>query len=425
MAIGTNLALLQIIWAMISGRFLASRGALHPALAASGLRAAEIRRCWSALRHGVWHIGELIETFRQEVRQEGSWQRHEWGGYQPLAADVTAIWRPRLQGWLGTVYRQLLGRRMVGIGFGLVVEVGQIAGQRLPLLRRIIRNPHRHDGEETLKERLLREAAAQRSASEVLIHDAGVTLKQLHQLAIKRFVVRVASNCTARQNQLPAYRGGRRAEFGTMVRPLSRMWKDRFHEATPAEVTTTFDLGGTTITAQGWHHLMRPDLKVADPHESFTIWVFHDPRFANPLLVATDLQAASAEVIFRLYQDRWPVEQIPLVAKQLLGCGRQFVFHPLCCWRLGELAFLAGNLLSWLAIILPPQPAGFWDVHPKKRRGAFEGSWRRPFFQKKPWLTLNFGKSGRLPATYPRVWPLTGDERRPKLAFPLIFGPYC
>jgi len=381
-AIGTNLALLQIIWAMISGCFLTSRGALHSALAMSGLTAAEIRRCWGGLRHGVWQIGELIDHFREEVKREGSWQRHEWDGYQPLAVDVTAIWRPRLQGWLGTVYRQLLGRRAIGVGFGLVVEVGHIDGQRLPLIRRIIRNQHRHNSEETLKERLLQEAARQRSPNEVLIHDAGVTLKQLHDLAIKRFVVRVASNCTARRNQLPAYRGGRRAEYGRPVRPLSRTWKDRFHEATPADLTTTIHLGDTIITAQGWHNLMRPDLKVANPHELFTIWVFHDPRFDHPLLVATDLQDASAEVIFRLYQDRWPVEQIPLVAKQLLGCGRQFVFAPISCWRLGELAFLAGNLLSWLALILPAQPTGFWDLHPKKRRGVSDDSWRRPFFQK-------------------------------------------
>jgi len=424
-AIGTNLALLQIIWAMISGRFLTSRGALHSALALSGFSAAEIRCCWRALRHGVWHIGELIDHFRQEVSREGSWQRHQWGGYQPLAADVTAIWRPKLQGWLGTVYRQLLGRRVIGIGFGLVVEVGQIGGQRLPVIRQIIRNHHPHDSEETLKERLLREAARHRTEREVLIHDAGVTLKQVHQLAIERFVIRVASNCTARRNQLPEYRGGRRAEFGTAVRPLPRTWKDRYYEATPADITTTFDLDGTTISALGWHDLMRPDLKVADPHALFTIWVFHDPRFDNPLLVATDLQDASAEVIFRLYQDRWPVEQIPLVAKQLLGCGRQFVFAPASCWRLGELAFLAGNLLSWLALILPPQPTGFWDLHPKKRRAACEGSWGRLFFQKKRWLTPNFGKSGRLPATCPREWLPIGDERRLKPAFQLDFGSYC
>lgn len=424
-AIGTNLALLQIIWAMISGRFLGSRGALHPALAASGLSASEVRRCWSALRHGVWQSRELIEAFRQEVKREGSWQRHNWGGYRPLAVDVTAIWRPRLAGWLGQVFRQLLGRRASGIGFGLVVEVGQIGGQRLPLLRQIIRNHHPADSEETLQKRLLQEAAGQREAGDVLIQDGGVKLRQLHQLGIDHFVLRLASNATARRRTLPPYTSGRPPEYGTRVRPLPRTWKDRFHPATPADVTTAFELHEVTITAHGWRDLMRADLKVAAPHYPFTIWVFHDPRFDSPLVVATDLADASAEVIFRLYQDRWPVEQIPLVAKQLLGCGRQFVFHPLCCWRLGELAFLAGNLLTWLAMILPPQPAGFWDLRPKKRPAGSEGSWLRPFFQKKRWLTLNFEKNGRLPAIYPRGWPLTDDERQPKPAFQFIFGPYC
>ncbi len=29
-----------------------------------------------------------------------------------------------------------------------------------------------------------------------------------------------------------------------------------------------------------------------------------------------------------LYRDRWPVEQVPLAAKQMLGGARQFVFAP-------------------------------------------------------------------------------------------------
>ena len=34
--VGTNLALLQLMWAMITGSFLTSRGAIHSALANSG-----------------------------------------------------------------------------------------------------------------------------------------------------------------------------------------------------------------------------------------------------------------------------------------------------------------------------------------------------------------------------------------------------
>jgi hypothetical protein len=82
---------------------------------------------------------------------------------------------------------------------------------------------------------------------------------------------------------------------------------------------------------------VRADLSVATDHERYAIWVFADPLFKTPLVLGTNMPAAP-EAIFGLYLDRWPVEQIPLVPKQLLGCQRQFVFTPTSCWRLGELA---------------------------------------------------------------------------------------
>ena len=51
-----------------------------------------------------------------------------------------------------------------------------------------------------------------------------------------------------------------------------------------------------------------------------------------------------------LYADRWPVEQLPLAAKQLLGAERSFVSAPETCQRLPEVALLAGAILSYLAI---------------------------------------------------------------------------
>ena len=72
------------------------------------------------------------------------------------------------------------------------------------------------------------------------------------------------------------------------------------------------------------------------------------------------------ESVFALYLDRWPVEQVPLAAKQIIGLHRHFVFAPQSCLRLPELALLAGNVLSYLAAVLSPMPTGFWDRHPKK-----------------------------------------------------------
>jgi len=53
--VGTNLALLQLMWVTVTlnGSFLTSRGAVYSALAASGLDRKCIKKCWCALRHLV------------------------------------------------------------------------------------------------------------------------------------------------------------------------------------------------------------------------------------------------------------------------------------------------------------------------------------------------------------------------------------
>jgi hypothetical protein len=110
--------------------------------------------------------------------------------------------------------------------------------------------------------------------------------------------------------------------------------------------------------------------------------------------------------IFRLYLDRWPVEQIPLVAKQMLGLHRQFVFAPESCCRLPELAFLLGNILTYLATVLPPLPTGFWDRCPKKHLVVYAESYLAHLFLKMPFLTLIFAKRHRSLPIYPRAWLL-------------------
>ena len=51
--IGTKLALLQLMWAMVSGAFLQSRGAVHSAMTAAGFAADATRGSWQALRRGA------------------------------------------------------------------------------------------------------------------------------------------------------------------------------------------------------------------------------------------------------------------------------------------------------------------------------------------------------------------------------------
>ena len=98
------------------------------------------------------------------------------------------------------------------------------------------------------------------------------------------------------------------------------------------------------------------------------IFGFFDPRYRAPLILGANFDA-SAATIYHLYLDRWPVEQLPLAAKQMIGLHRHFVSNFTCCWRLPELALLAGNMLTHVAMLLPVIPTGFWDRRPKKTPG--------------------------------------------------------
>ena len=407
--VGTNLALLQLMWTMINGTFLQSRGAIFPALRANEFTAQESYRIWGAFRHGVWRSNEMVGRWRSHVMREGQWVNHSYEGYRPVAVDWTAIWRFKLQGWTGKLFNGLLGRAVSGVGFGLICDVGHVTGQRMPLLRQIIRTSEKDRSEAKLKIDTLHWVGHHLDENEVAIIDGGVELSDMHQMKIPRFVIRLALNCTARRNYLPQYKGrGCRPKWGEKVRPLSRTRLESEIEATPADKCQTIHYQGRKIEAQGWSELILPSCK---PGETFTIWAFFDPFYKTPLLLGTNLAQAQPLTIFSLYLDRWPVEQIPLVAKQMLGLHRQFVFAPESCHRLPELAFLLGNVLTYLAAVLPPLPTGFWDRHPKKRQGVCVEPYQLRNFLLMPFLTPNFAKRHQLLPIYLKVWRLIAVKR--------------
>jgi hypothetical protein len=63
--VGTNLALLHFMWMMVSGALLPNRGAMFPALKATGLSDAAIRRAWVAFRNGAWQRAVLLRLWRE------------------------------------------------------------------------------------------------------------------------------------------------------------------------------------------------------------------------------------------------------------------------------------------------------------------------------------------------------------------------
>ncbi len=212
-------------------------------------------------------------------------------------------------------------------------------------------------------------------SNEVLVFDAGAYISELQSASVKSYVLRLAANCTARRNRLPEYSGqGRRPQYGQLVRPLPRQRKGKTLAATKPDYETSFEVDGRTIRAQSWQNLVLSDLKVDLSHETFSIWVFFDPLYSDPLVLGTNLGLQPLS-LFNLYLDRWPVEQVPLVAKQMLGLHRQASFCP------GKLSTAAGASyvgrqyleLSGTLCCLPCRQASGTAAH-KRRLGVCVGS---------------------------------------------------
>src|SRR5687768_17964792 len=91
--VGTNLGLVHLLWMLVSGRLLETRGAVIPGLSALGLSEPAVRRAWAALGQGDWSSTGLLARWREHVEQAGAWQAHEYEGYRPVAVDVTGFWR--------------------------------------------------------------------------------------------------------------------------------------------------------------------------------------------------------------------------------------------------------------------------------------------------------------------------------------------
>lgn len=380
--VGTNFALLQLMWVMLQGRLLTSRGAIFPALTGSGLSWPVARRCWAAMRYGAWGSRELIEAWGQYVVSQGQWQEHQHDGYRGVAVDVTAFWRPRLKGWLGKHFHHVAGRALPAVSVGVVVRIGQMGRQRVPLLKSLVRTDPHTPSETNLISRLLWQVGQQLAPDEVALFDAGFKMAALQEAQINRGVVRLAANVTARRNYPAPYKGrGRRPVYGPIVRPLARTYKGRTIPASPADFSQSFAYEGRTIKVKGWYDLILPGVVPAADNDTFDIYVFEDPLYQTPLVLAATLRLRPA-TSFALYQDRWPVEQVPLAAKHMIGAHRQFVFAIQSCQRWPELALIVGGILTYLAAALPPIPTGFWDKQPKATPGRLRRLLARTDFPK-------------------------------------------
>jgi hypothetical protein len=366
--IGTNLALYQFLWMLISGALHDSRGALFPALKSIGLKDEEVRRAWAAMRYGAWQTETLLESWRTYVSEQGEWQAARYAGYYTKAVDITAYWRPTLKGLKSKHYQDEADKALPAVVFGMVGRVGRVGQQRMALLTDLIRTDLSDPSKTALQTRLLRQLAENLAEDEMPVLDAGFKLKTLFQVGLERFVLRLATNFTARRNCLPEYEGGRPAEYGDLVRPLARSYDGQQIPATAPDRVETWQHLGLEFRAEFWEDLVLRECKPSAENQTFTVVAVYDPRFETPWLLACPLQLSGADS-WGFYYDRWPIEQLPLAAKHMVGAQRQFVSAEESCYRLPELSLLAGSMLTYLAATLPPIPTGFWDRHPKGTPG--------------------------------------------------------
>lgn len=390
--VGTKLDLFLLLWTLLSGRFLPGRGGVFPALSLFGLPDEAVRRCGAALAYGRWDIAPLTGAFEAQVRAEGQWQPRSYGGYLPVAGDLTGFFRPCLKDCPTKQYCADAGRSLPAIRVGILARVGVVdtpmGGQRLALPAGWVRPDPDDPSERSHLLRLLREAKEQIGEGEAGVFDRGFPLRDVLEVGPEQFVVRLPKNFTARRAALPDYKGvGRRPTKGAIVRPLSRSYKGNPLPATPPDRTEEWTETGTgggeplSLWAEVWDDLVLPDADPLDPETlRFRVAAIHDPRFTEPLLVATRLPVCGAD-LRGLYLDRWPVEGLPLVAKVILGAHRQFVFAKECRQRLPELTLLAGAILSYLAATQEAVPTGFWDRAPKPTAGRLRRVLERVHFQ--------------------------------------------
>lgn len=369
---------------LVSGALHSSRGALFPALQALGLKDAEVRRTWAAFRYGAWDIGTLLRTWQEYVEGQGQWQAHQYAGYYAKAVDITAYWRPTLKGIQSKHYDAQAEKALPAVVLGMIGRVGSVSEQRLALLTDLVRADLDDPSETGLQARLLQRVAVGLAEDEMPIFDAGFKIGDLCQAGLPRFVVRLAKNFTARRNCLPEYmHKGRPPEYGQQVRPLARTYRGKPIAATPPDRLTTWQQEELEFRAEFWDDLVLPDTKPEPDHPTFTVAAVYDPRFEEPWLLACPLQLSGAD-LWALYHDRWPIEQLPLAAKHMIGAQRQFVFAPESCYRLPELSLLAGSIQTYLAATLPPIPTGFWDRHPKRTPGRLRRLLSRTTFSDLP-----------------------------------------
>ena len=213
-------------------------------------------------------------------------------------------------------YHPAANRASPAVTMGIIGEVGEIGGQRLACPLAFERVHPKDPSERRLREDLLRWAQRHLTDEDIAVMDAGVKLSDAHASGLKHSLLRLATNFTACRNQPTPYGGkGRRPVYGEKIRPLERSYKGKTIAASAPDRIETWVEDGVALRAEIWNDLILPGVVPGPQAKTFRVHAIYDPDYKTPWLLATPLKLKPATVR-AIYQDRWPVEQIPLAAKQ-------------------------------------------------------------------------------------------------------------
>jgi len=319
----------------------------------------------------VWQTVVILRLWQEMVEGLPGWQVHRHEGYRAITVDVTPFWRPALRNCPSKHYHPAANRALPAVIMGVIGEVGEIGGQRLACPLAFERVHPKKPSEKGLWQNMLRWVHGHLAVDDVAVMDAGVKLAEVQAAGLERYVLRLATNFTARRSQVRRdHARGRKPVYGEKIRPLVRSYKGNTIPASAPGRVETWRENGKELHAQIWEDLVLPGVIPGPQAKTFQVYAISDPAYTTPWLLATPLHL-KAMTVKAIYQDRWPVEQIPLAAKQMVGAHRQFVHARESVQRLPELALLAGSILSYLAATAPLAPTGFWDRQLKRTPGRF------------------------------------------------------
>jgi hypothetical protein len=313
------------------------------------------------------------------------------------ALDTVGFFRPKLHGCQTKHYDSQSDRALPAISLGVCAALGRIGDQPVAIPQHLTRATGRASREEGLMARLAREAAAAVTEQDIITADRKFSPLVLLHAGMRRLVLRRPKNMTMRRADPPAYGGhGRKPTVGAVVRPLPRRRGKKTIPATRPDTEcewTQVERGRTfQLKAQIWFNLRLPIQKKWSPAEKdlarqtlWTVMVIQHPLYDTPLVVLLNLTLEPAHA-YQVVRGRWGIEQVPLVAKQLLGTHRQFVHADEMRFRLPELALVAAGLLIFTAACYTPIPTGWWDRRPRPTAGRLRRQLTKVDFRAQPRL---------------------------------------